>query len=125
MLLAAGNSMTFDWDGTGDGETNIPDGVYTFLISAQTNGESSDISEGSSGGGGGSPPAPSFAASSSTSSDSSALWAMPSDGQAVVPFALYPPGFDTNNLIIFEATMEMQLYNRPFWCQIRCCYTWR
>ncbi|MGA9450975.1 MAG: DUF6345 domain-containing protein, partial [Verrucomicrobiia bacterium] len=106
----SGNSMTFDWDGTGDGETNIPDGVYTFLISAQTNGESSDISEGSSGGGGGSPPAPSFAASSSVSSDSSELWAMPSDGSgAVVPFALYPPGFDTNNLIIFEATpSEMQ-----------------
>lgn len=35
----SGNSMTFDWDGTGDDETNIPDGVYTYFISAATNGE--------------------------------------------------------------------------------------
>jgi hypothetical protein len=33
------------------------------------------------------------------------LFAMPSDGSgAVVPLALYPPGYDTNNLTIFEAS---------------------
>ena len=29
--------MLFDWDGTGDGGISIPDGVYSYLISVQTN----------------------------------------------------------------------------------------
>jgi hypothetical protein len=32
----SGNSMTFNWDGTGDGGSNIADGVYYFVISATT-----------------------------------------------------------------------------------------
>ena len=91
-----GSTMSFNWDGTGNGGTNIPDGVYYYLISAETNGALSMISGGGSGGG--SPPAPSFA------SDVSELWAVSPNSESVVPLSLYPPGFDTNNLTIFEAS---------------------
>jgi hypothetical protein len=104
-VTGSGNSMAFNWDGTGDGGTNIPDAVYTYLLSAETNGEADEIVGGGSGGsGGGSPPSPDFARSSSVSSESSELWAVAPDSEKVVPLALYPPGFDTNDLTIFKAT---------------------
>jgi hypothetical protein len=92
----SGNSMTFDWDGTGDGETNIPDGGYIYLISAVTNGESSDamMSGGSS----------SLARSSVVRSESPELWAVAPDSENAVPLAIYPQGFDTNGFTIFSAT---------------------
>jgi hypothetical protein len=35
------------------------------------------------------------------------LWATPADGSgAAVPLALYPPGFDTNDFLIFEASLS-------------------
>lgn len=34
----SGGSMRFDWDGKGNGGTNIPPGVYYYYVSAQTNG---------------------------------------------------------------------------------------
>jgi hypothetical protein len=96
----SGNSMEFDWDGTGDGGTNIPDGVYTYLLSVETNGEADEVVGGSSGGvGGGSPPSPNFAFS-----NSSELWAMAADGNNALPLAIYPPGVDTNGWTIFSAT---------------------
>jgi hypothetical protein len=95
----SGTSLLFDWDGTGDSETNIPDGIYTFLISAQTNGESSDdvLMSGRR-----------FSSLSSSSfEDSSELWAMRTDSDdAPVPLALYPPGTDTNSLTIFSASLS-------------------
>ncbi len=95
----SGTSMLFNWDGTGTGETNLPNGIYYYYISAQTNGESDEIEDGGSGGGsGGSPPTPSFA------SDSSQLWVVSANSEDVVPLAIYPPGFDTNGLTIFAAT---------------------
>ncbi len=64
-VTGSGTSLSFNWDGTGDGGTNIPDGVYMYLISVETNGLASG-SEGGSSGGGGSPPSPnSFLNSSS------------------------------------------------------------
>lgn len=102
----SGSSMTYSWDGTGTGETNLPAGIYFYYISAETNGESYDLESGGSDGGGssgGSPPSPDFAMSSD-SSDSTELWAMSEDGSDAVPLALYPPGFDTNDLTIFSAT---------------------
>jgi Family of unknown function (DUF6345)/Bacterial Ig domain/FlgD Ig-like domain len=96
----SGNSMEFDWDGMGDGETNIPDGVYHYVISAETNGEADEIVGGGSGGsGGGSPPSPDFAFA-----NTSELWTLSSEGDDAVPLILYPPGFDTNDLTIFSAT---------------------
>ncbi len=117
-VTGSGNSMTFDWDGTGDGGTNIPDGVYYYLIAAQTNGLSNQISGGGSGasGDGGSPPAPAFASSLFANSDSTELWATPANGSGhAVPLAIYPPGFDTNGLVIFAASQsEMQARNLSF-----------
>jgi Family of unknown function (DUF6345)/Bacterial Ig domain/FlgD Ig-like domain len=95
----SGNSMEFDWDGTGDGETSIPDGVYTYLLSAETNGEADEIVTNGSSGGGGNPPSPNFELM-----DSPELWVMSADGNDAAPLAIYPPGFDTNNLTIFSAT---------------------
>lgn len=103
----SGTSLLFDWDGAGDGGADIPDGVYYYLISTQTNGLpfQSQI-RGGTGSGSGSPPSPFMAsAASDETSDSGAWWAMPADGSgAAVPLALYPPGVDTNNFLIFEAS---------------------
>ncbi len=97
--------MLFNWDGTGTGETNLPNGIYYYYISAETNGGSSDVVVGGSSGGS-SPPSPAFASGlSSLSAAPSELLAAPADGSGpVVPFALYPPGIDTNNLVIFEGS---------------------
>ncbi|HOX59014.1 MAG TPA: DUF6345 domain-containing protein [Candidatus Paceibacterota bacterium] len=41
----------------------------------------------------------------STIFDAMELWAVPADGAgAIVPLAIYPPGADTNGLVIFEAS---------------------
>jgi hypothetical protein len=100
----SGTSMLYNWDGTSNG-ANLPNGTYYYYINAATNGLSSSfVSGGSSGSGGGSPPSPDMASSSSLSSDSSELWAMSADGNDAVPLAIYPPGFDTNDLTIISAT---------------------
>lgn len=103
----SGSSMSYNWNGLGNGSTNLPPGVYYYYISAATNGEAYDLSAGGSGGGsgGGSPPSPDFAMSSG-SMDASELWIIPSDDSSAspVPFAIYPPGFDTNGFTIFEAS---------------------
>jgi hypothetical protein len=91
----SGTSLLFNWDGTGDGGTNIPDGVYHYLISAQTNGGS--FMSMMSGGG-----SSLSSASESVSSiqDATELWALPENGESFVPLALYPPGFDTYGFTI-------------------------
>ena len=100
----SGMSMLYDWDGTRNGGTNLPNGIYYYYITAQTNGESDEIVIGGSGGSsGGSPPSPDFTMSSS-GSDSSELWAVTPGSEDVVPLALYPPEFDTNSLTIFAAS---------------------
>lgn len=94
----SGTSLQFNWDGTGDGGTNIPDGVYYYVISAQTNGQSFSMMSGES-------LTSSF--SDMALEDSLQLWAMPADGSSsAVPLALYPPGFDTNDFLIFEASQS-------------------
>jgi hypothetical protein len=100
----SGVSMLYNWDGTSNG-TNIPNGIYYYYISAETNGESDEVESGGSGGSsGGSPPSPDFARSSSVRSESPELWAVAPDSENVVPFIIYPPGFDTNGFTIFRAT---------------------
>jgi hypothetical protein len=96
----SGSSMQYNWNGTGNGGTNLPQGIYYYYISAATNGEAYSLVVGGSGGSGGSsPPSPSLARS-----ESSELWAVAPDSENVVPLAIYPPGFDTNSLTIFRAT---------------------
>lgn len=56
-----GKTMTFAWDGKGNGGASIPDGVYFYQVSAtQTSGGAAAPGGGS--GGGGSPPSPGMAA---------------------------------------------------------------
>ena len=100
--------MVYNWNGTGTGGTNIPQGIYYYYISAQTNGQAFQGADnsGDSSGGSGVPPSPSFA-STGVTADTLELWAMPTDGSgSAVPFNIYPPGFDTNDLTIFEATQS-------------------
>jgi hypothetical protein len=53
------------------------------------------------------------ASSDADSFEPTELWAMPQDGSgAPVPFNIYPPGIDTNNLVLFEATRS-QIYPTP------------
>jgi hypothetical protein len=84
----SGSTLVFDWDGTGDGGTNIPDGHYSFFISASTNGA----------------PMSMMLAPSPMLSDVETMWAVPDDAETPVPLNLYPPGFDTNSLNVFEAS---------------------
>ncbi len=70
----AGVSMLYNWTGTGQGGTNIADGVYTFLLSAYTNGGPYEVSGGGSGGPTNGPPPPPSSASSVSSDSSSDSW---------------------------------------------------
>src|ERR1700722_3270896 len=51
-VTGSGGSMSFGWDGTGDGGTNLPAGNYTYLLSAATNGQALVVSGGGGGSGG-------------------------------------------------------------------------
>lgn len=91
----SGSSLSFNWDGNGDGGTNIPDGVYTYLISAQTNGLSSMSMLNNS------------LMSSMVAVDNTPItWALSPDSENPVPLAIYPIGFDTNGFTIFTATQS-------------------
>lgn len=96
-----GNSLSFLWDGTGTGETNIPDGVYSYEITAATNGASSFMS---------------MSSMTMTTEETASTYITSEDGSmGVLPLAIFPPSFDTNGLIVFEATpSEVQsLVARP------------
>lgn len=96
-VTGSGDSMTFDWDGTGDGGASLPNGVYHYVVSAQINGLTpQNLSSGND---------------ISASDQTPELWAMPTDGPGdAVPLAIYPPGYDTNDLTIFSASpLEMQV----------------
>lgn len=85
----AGMSMAFNWDSTGNGGTNLPAGLYWYLVSAQTNGLGSGGQGGSGGSGTNGPPPPAemIAPSSSLYIDSeSNVW-------EAIPLPPAPPGF--------------------------------
>lgn len=99
-VTGSGTSLQFGWDGTGDGSANIPDGVYYYVISAQTNAGASSALMSSAG-----LISSSLASFSPVVEELVETWIMPSDGSgSPVPFALYPPGIDTNGFVIFDAT---------------------
>jgi hypothetical protein len=98
----SGSSMEFDWDGTGTNGASLPNGVYSYLLTAQTNGQAfMSMMSGGSG---------SFSSSAlasvSSVEEASELWALPENGDGFVPLALYPPGFDTNGFTIIEASQS-------------------
>lgn len=99
-VTGTGNSVSFAWNGTSDGGTNVPPGEYYYYINATTNGlpivtilPPPDTNNPT-------PPTPMF----SMESGSSSLWAIDTNTESVVPMILYPPGFDTNDLTIISAT---------------------
>ncbi len=52
--------MSFNWDGTGTNGITIPDGLYSYVLTAQTNG--APLQGGGGAEGGGAPPSPMMAA---------------------------------------------------------------
>ena len=96
-VTGSGTSLNFAWDGTGDGGIDIPDGIYSYQISAQTNGMAfSSMSLESS--------ATRATMLSSVTDDSVTAPYIIDDSGNILPLAIYPPGFDTNGLIIVDAT---------------------
>lgn len=87
-----GTNMSVAWDGMDDNEAVIPNGVYYYYISAETNDPPS-----------GSMASQSMRASAAIADDSMQLWVIPNGSDNIVPFSIYPPGMDTNGLEIFEA----------------------
>ncbi|HWD94253.1 MAG TPA: DUF6345 domain-containing protein [Verrucomicrobiae bacterium] len=103
-VTGSGDSMQSAWDGTDDNSNAIPNGVYYYYISAQTNGLPPNLNTNIPSVNTNGPPSPML------SMDVTELYAIPSNGfGGPVPLVLYPPGFDTNELNVFEAsTSEVQ-----------------
>ena len=70
-----GYTMQFDWDGTGQGGTNLPNGVYEYLVTASQSAATAP--SGGGGGGGGSAPGPGGAGLQAMSGKASWLPASP------------------------------------------------
>jgi hypothetical protein len=92
----SGNYVNLNWDGTGTSETNIPDGVYTYSISAATNGLASQIATNTPHVNTNSPPSPG-------AESEAELYVVDEHQETLTPFFLYPPNFDTNGLSIVSA----------------------
>ncbi|HVU06954.1 MAG TPA: DUF6345 domain-containing protein [Verrucomicrobiae bacterium] len=102
-VTGSGTNMVFNWDGNGEGGTNLPAGVYHYYVSAQTNGLAPQNLLGGSS---------SLAIASRN--NVTELWATPVNGGDAAPLKISPPEFDTNNLIIFPASdseMENALFS--------------
>jgi hypothetical protein len=108
-VSGVGNYIDYLWDGTGTGETNLPAGVYFYYITAATNGLANEVLTNSGGGGDGTNvltlPSPDLMSDSlNDSSSDGSLWVVDTNTETVVPFLIYPPGYDTNGLTIIRAT---------------------
>ena len=92
-VTGSGGAMLFNWDGTGDAGQAIPDGLYNYRITAQTNGQALIVQPPT--GGGGPPPVPGMASSlpSTPAADGlspSSAWQAIADGLDYY-FILPPP----------------------------------
>jgi hypothetical protein len=100
----SGASMQFDWDGTGTNGVSLPAGVYTYLLTAQTNGQSYSQS---SSAGGESSSSLSLGSSTSLAESSSEAWYPKSAEEAMmagltsyfVPAPPLPPIY-TNGVLV-------------------------
>jgi hypothetical protein len=102
----SGTSLQYDWDGTDNNHQPVTAGAYYYYISAETNGESGNALLGNE--------KFSNLSSAANFADSPEWWAIPNDNSGdAAPFALYPPGIDTNGLIIFPASISEMRTVRP------------
>lgn len=94
-VSGSGSLMQFPWDGTGQGGTNLPVGVYTYLLSAQTNGQASSSAESEDPGSGGDPPSLNASRSAGGLESSSDNWYPTSPREALAAgwpyFYVSPP----------------------------------
>lgn len=93
---ASGNGFTmiFDWDGKDDFGFEVDNGTYDFILTAdQCNPLQYQLNSNAN--------IMRLSASSSETIAEPQLFAQSQNG-SIVPLILYPPGFDTNNLTIFE-----------------------
>jgi len=93
-VIGSGSSMSFAWDGNGNGGTNIPKGVYFYNIFAQKNGLKNSLPIDSV----------SLASELPQSDNFTTQQYVVDESGGVLPLALYPPGFNTNLLTIVDAT---------------------
>ena len=63
-VTGSGGAMLYNWDGTGNGGTNLAPGLYTYLLTVSTNGQALSSSSGGGGGAVEGPPSTSSASSS-------------------------------------------------------------
>jgi hypothetical protein len=107
-VTGSGNYVQFSWDGTGDGETNLPTGIYYYYISAQTNGQPNQSIATGSGGSTNAPGLPML----SMSDEATQLYVV-ENSETILPIQLFPPGFDTNGFNLIEASpSEVRTYNQ-------------
>jgi hypothetical protein len=66
-VSGAGGNMSYNWDGSGTNSAPLPDGVYSYVLTAQTNGQALLADPPPEGGDPGSPPTLSMSASLSPS----------------------------------------------------------
>ena len=92
----SGSSMLFNWDGKGTNGISLPAGIYTYLLSVQTNGQQMMMVGANSG---------ASLPSASEIQETSQLWFLQEQSYPV-PLQLLPSDFDTNGLTIFAATQS-------------------
>jgi hypothetical protein len=96
----SGTTLGFDWDGNNDSGGSISDGIYSYFLSAQTNGKAYSMVNNATSS---SPPALTVA----VADEPVELWALnPDNSSPPLPLAIYPPRTDTNGFTIFEATLS-------------------
>jgi hypothetical protein len=108
-VTGSGGSLTYNWDGTSTNGVAIPDGVYYYSISAQTNGL--PLPNHSSGGGNtNKPPSPGAAFASPSGS-------LPDSNTIEIQFPPLPPGLfyglDANGIPITNKTEFIPLPTPP------------
>jgi hypothetical protein len=98
IVTGSGTDLSFDWDGNGDGGTDIPPGTYYYYVTAQTNGGSSMNLTGYAG---------LVSSSQAVIEELPQLWALaPDSPYGPIPLAIFPPGAALNDFTIIDGTQS-------------------
>jgi len=98
----SGYTMAFDWDGNDDNGSPTADGTYDFVLTASQATPPQNFSA-------------NMATAASANIASPTQWlAASSDGNSIVPLALYPPGMaEALGLTVFEGSLSDFMPERP------------